>query len=54
MLKVEYSNLVDSSILGYAKGFKKALRQAIFFSSNSSPENFNLDKDVVDGRLVNE
>jgi len=28
------------------------MHQALFFSTNVNPENFDLDKDVVDGQLI--
>jgi len=53
-LKAENANIVEYSLLGYTKGFKKALRHAICFSPNVKPGDFDLEKDVIDGHLVDD
>ena len=47
-------DLVESSLLGYTEGFKKVMRQALHFSPLIGVNNCDLNKDVVDGHLVDE
>ncbi|KAK7372965.1 hypothetical protein VNO80_06357 [Phaseolus coccineus] len=53
-LETANSDVLESSLLGYTKGFKKAMHQALHFSPTINPDNFDLNKDVVDGYLIND
>jgi len=52
--KTKNTNLVESSLFDYTEGFKKVMRLTIYFSPNVNPKNFDIDKDVIDGHLVDD
>ncbi|KAL9325806.1 hypothetical protein ACSQ67_006451 [Phaseolus vulgaris] len=52
--KTKNTNLVESSLFDYTEGFKKVMRPTIYFSPNVNPKNFDIDKDVIDGHLVDD
>jgi len=51
-LDVKVRELVDAGVEAYSEGFKKAARQASFFKPSLDSSKFSMDKDVVNGELV--
>jgi len=53
--EVELDNLKGCIIQEHINGFQKGLRQAVFFYQDvDAADKFDVNKDVVDGQLVNE
>lgn len=53
-LEEESTRLTKGGLEAYAQGFEKAKRQAAFFVPNIDLIEFDVDKDVNDGALVEE
>jgi len=47
-------DLDEVGLEGYSEGFKKAARQVVYFEPSLDSSKFILEKDVVDGKLIDD